>query len=261
MSNLKKTLTTGVSVLAIGVLSFSIYHNVNSENDKSIVPSSFKKEISEKTAQTILISKDFNSTSSLDKMVDNAEFIFVGEYEGLEEKWNMSGDTENENNYVEGHLYNFKVSEVLKGESDDSIKINHRFSENLPVEVTSGDEVISEDGVLIQKPTSSKMYTVENKDPLYIKPETGKKYVVFLNKGDTGNYYAAIEPYLIEIDEENKAVLKSNLIDLDTQDLTTTSKVGDQEVVLSNDIDQEIKDTISGQSFKNLKKEILESLQ
>ncbi|MFB4474744.1 hypothetical protein ACDI16_17740 [Oceanobacillus caeni] len=169
----------------------------------------------------------------------------------------MAADPENEDEYVEGHLYNFSVSEVFKGENMNSIKINHRYSENIPVEITSGDEEISPEGILIKEATTTENFVVENKDPLFIEPDFSKKYIVFLKKGDTGNYYAAIEPYLIEFDENEVAVLKSNLLNLDEQDLSIVTEIDGHEIVIHNDIHQNIDDNISGKEYSEIKESII----
>ncbi len=42
---------------------------------------------------------------------------------------------EDKENYVEGHLYNFNISETIKGVNENKqIKINHRFAETVKLE-------------------------------------------------------------------------------------------------------------------------------
>ncbi|KPH70545.1 cardiolipin synthase [Oceanobacillus caeni] len=254
MSKIKKISILVASIVFVGILSFSFYNNVNEAQDNQEEKG---PENNNSQDQTILASKDFSSTSSLDDMVYNSDFIAVGSYESLDEIWNMAADPENEDEYVEGHLYNFSVSEVFKGENMNSIKINHRYSENIPVEITSGDEEISPEGILIKEATTTENFVVENKDPLFIEPDFSKKYIVFLKKGDTGNYYAAIEPYLIEFDENEVAVLKSNLLNLDEQDLSIVTEIDGHEIVIHNDIHQNIDDNISGKEYSEIKESII----
>ncbi|UYX53654.1 hypothetical protein M3Y14_05785 [Bacillus thuringiensis] len=82
--------------------------------------------------KTILIAKDFPSTSRLEDMVKEADVVAIGNYDGLDSTWNMARNPqdisqEDQENYVEGHLYNFNVKEVLKGDPlQDRMKINYR---------------------------------------------------------------------------------------------------------------------------------------
>ncbi|MGQ0515750.1 cardiolipin synthase, partial [Bacillus sp. D-CC] len=38
--------------------------------------------------ETVILSKDFPSTSDLNQMIDEADLVVIGEYEGLDSKWN-----------------------------------------------------------------------------------------------------------------------------------------------------------------------------
>lgn len=254
MSKIKKVSIIIASIVFVAILCFTFYKNNNEAQGNLEEKTSENNNYQD---QTILVSKDFSLTSSLDDMVNNSDFIAVGNYESLDKIWNMSGVPENEDEYVEGHLYNFSVSEVFKGDNINRIKINHRHSENIPFEITSGDEEISPEGILIKEATTIENFVVENKDPLFIEPNFSKKYIVFLKKGDTGNYYAAIEPYLIEFDDNEIAELKSNLINLNEQDLSTVTEIDGHEIVIQNDIHENIDDNISGKEYSDIKESII----
>ncbi|TKI99165.1 cardiolipin synthase, partial [Bacillus cereus] len=74
----------------------------------------------DKNTETVILSKDFPATSDLNQMINEADLVVIGEYEGLDSKWNMARNPSNpseedKENYVEGHLYNFNISETIKG--------------------------------------------------------------------------------------------------------------------------------------------------
>ena len=53
-------------------------------------------------------------------MYNRADLVAVGQYQELEERWNMFRNPENpaeeaEDAYFEGHIYRFAVESVLKG--------------------------------------------------------------------------------------------------------------------------------------------------
>ena len=101
-------------------------------------------------------------------MVKEADVVAIGNYDGFDSTWNMARNPqdisqEDQENYVEGHLYNFNVKEVLKGDPlQGRMKINYRYAEQIEID-DSNSKVV-------------------NEDPLYIKPEIGKKYMLFLKK-------------------------------------------------------------------------------
>ncbi|MDR6748550.1 hypothetical protein J2W90_002704 [Bacillus pumilus] len=209
---------------------------------------------------TILLSKDFNVADGIEEMVLQSDVIVVGHYQKLLKSWNMSGSSE-PSEFTEGHLYQFKVEDTLKGNSESIIKINHRYSETVPIEVTSGDEIISDEGILIKDASKKQVYTVTNKDPLYIKPELNQKYIAFLQKGNTGNYFGSLEPYLIKFNEEDIAILQSNLTDLQKENLSFNKNLGGQNITVTNDIHQQVIDNISGDKFDSIKEKIIEISQ
>lgn len=247
----KVTFIAAPIALTASLITYNLYDSPSAEEKASnLGPQS----------QNILVTKDFNVASNLEEMVNSSDLIAVGAYENLDSTWNMSGSPDS-SEYVEGRLYNFKVEETLKGQSDETIQINHRYSETIPVEVTSGDEEISEEGILIKEASETEQYTIENKDPLFIEPEVNEQYIVFLKKGETGNYFAAVEPYLIKFNENNIAELQSNLINLDEADLSFSEEVGGQEVTVDNDIHVQVVDNLSGETFNTIKEMITEVVE
>ena len=88
-------------------------------------------------SETIVLNKTFKTTNHLSEMVEEADVIVLGEYDGLYSKWNMANSSSHEiqNEDVEGHLFSFHVKEILKGDYvKNEILINHRYSENLVLE-------------------------------------------------------------------------------------------------------------------------------
>ncbi|MBU0905228.1 MAG: hypothetical protein KKF57_08520 [Firmicutes bacterium] len=117
--------------------------------------------------------------------------------------------------------------------------------------------VVAEDGIILKEATKVVTKKVENKDPLYIEPTLGKKYMLFLKEGETlGNYYGAIEPFSISFDKNNKAELDSNLKTINDDLLTSTIQFDGSEYILKNEIHETITDTISGRDLKELKEQV-----
>jgi len=191
-------------------------------------------------------SHDYPVAETIDDMTKQSDVVVLGEYTSFDSTWNMARNPDDpsqpdEDNYTEGHLYNFKIVEVVKGNiPSETIKINLRYEETIPL--------ITEQG---------KKEKIKNKDPLYQKPEFGHRYLLFLNKNkDFDHYYSAVEPFQIMIHKDGKAELKTNLTD---KNITIqTLEVDGKKVVLENHAyREEFTDRISGKSLQ----EILDRIQ
>jgi len=188
-------------------------------------------------------------------MVEEADVIVLGEYDGLYSKWNMANSSSHEiqSEDVEGHLFSFHVKEILKGDYvKNEILINHRYSENLVLE--ESNEIIDKNGIILKGATKVFTKKVENKDPLYIKPKSEETYIVFLKENNKlGHFYPALEPFMIEFDVRNIAHLKSNLINWDKNKYKFETKVKNKTFYIENDIDSTFKDNISGKKLRDIK--------
>jgi hypothetical protein len=107
-----------VSVATIAVLGINIFGFANDSE------TNFSQGL------TVNGGQDYPTTSELEEMVQEADVVLIGEYKDLDHTWNMARDPddfqkEDTENYVEGHIYNFKVDEILKGESVlESLQVN-----------------------------------------------------------------------------------------------------------------------------------------
>ncbi|MBP3041380.1 cardiolipin synthase [Bacillaceae bacterium Marseille-Q3522] len=178
-------------------------------------------------------------------MYNEADLIAFGSYKNFDSSWNMARNPndikqEDANNYTEGRLYNFNIDEVLLGEAENQIKINLRYQESIDIEDANG-----------------KIHKIKNKVPLFLEPEIGANYIVFLKKDPFDNYYGAIEPFQILINQNETAELKTNLTDTNKK-VTNTVQIENQntKVMIEQDLPP-ITDTISGLSLKELKEKIL----
>ncbi|ALC88249.1 hypothetical protein AM499_14350 [Bacillus sp. FJAT-22090] len=200
--------------------------------------------------KTLVLHKTFKVTNELSEMVQESDVIVIGEYKGLDSKWNMAPFEQHEN--VEGHLFNFQVNETLKGKPvEKEILINHRYSEIISIE--ESDEVVDETGVIVEEAKNIFTKEVENKDPLYIKPANSEKYMIFLKENsELGHYYPAIEPFLIQFDSNDVAQLKSNLINLDKNKLKFKTKVEERTFYVINEIPYTVVDNISGKNLDEI---------
>jgi hypothetical protein len=207
----------------------------------------------------INVAFDYPTTSELKQMVETADLVVIGEYENFNRSWNMSRDLEDiykedEDNYVEGRIYDFKVSDIVKGHVEaELIEINLRYSET--IEFEESNAVISPEGIVEKEATEVTIHEIEVIDPLYIEPELSKKYLVFLSKDNNfNNYYGAIEPFSIVFDENGVAELKSNLLEGEHGELTstTTHTIGEENIIVEAHVEGAIDDTVTGESIENL---------
>ena len=130
-------------------------------------------------------SYDYAATESLSGMFDYADYIVIGEYTGFDSTWNMARDNDDVSKeasdlYVEGHLYNFSVDEVLKGDiPEESILINHEYSTKR--KVIESNEVIKE-GSVVKKATKTNAIEFTVLSERFIEPEISSKYILFYQK-------------------------------------------------------------------------------
>lgn len=265
MDKKRKVLIIILSTFIIIGGSAYFYKN-NNQNNREIAASVKANSIQNHDQnKNLLVSHDFMLTSELTNMVEQSDVIVLGTYKNFDSSWNMARDPDDLNkeatdHYIEGKLYNFTVDEVLAGDlQTKEIRVNHRYSETIKYEETSGDEVISPEGILLKEPSKVTIHKLENKDPSFIEPEYNKQYIVFLKKSfnaDDNIYLRAIEPYLISVDANEIASLESNLIDYNPGDFTTDTTINGKTISISNDVNGEVTDHISGKKLQDLKKEI-----
>lgn len=264
MSKKRRILTVLSTFIIIGG-SIYLYENNNQNNEKNTASAKANSIQNQDQKKNLLVSHDFNVTSDLSDMVEQSDVIVLGTYKSFDSSWNMARDPQDLNkeatdHYIEGKLYNFSVDEVLAGNlQTNEIRVNHRYSETIDYEETSGDEIISPEGILIKEPSKVTIHKLENKDPSFIEPEYNKQYILFLKKSfnpDNNIYLRAIEPYLISISADEVATLKSNLTDYNPDAYTTNTTINGTTVSISNDVDGKVTDRISGKKLKDLKKEI-----
>lgn len=170
--------------------------------------------------------KDYAIAGSVTSMAEQSTYIVVGTYTALDSKWNMMRNPDDptkeaSEDYSEGHLYKFSVEEVLKGSlSESEILVNHEYSETFTF--TESNQKV-ENGVITQEATWSVDHKVNIISDLYIAPEIGSSYILFLDKDMY--YYGSCEPFMIKlngdtaelcsnifVDEEASADNSSNLI-------------------------------------------------
>jgi hypothetical protein len=206
--------------------------------------------------------RDYPTANELSEMVNNADFIFVGEYTGLNSTWNMARNPENidaEDNdyYVEGHLYDFAIGEILKGYSDeDVILVNHKYSEQ--IKLTESNAIVNEQGIIVSEATETEDVTFTYVDNLYIEPEIGAKYMLFLLKDiNFGNYYGAIEPFIVKIVGDTVFV-QSNLLNGNETASQEINIDGTSRIINVSHRSVQISDNLSGKDYSAVKAEIIE---
>lgn len=147
----------------------------------------------------LTVYNDIPSYSSITELVDHADYIVVGEYTSYDAAWNMArnpedASEENENVYIEGHLYTFQIEFVLNGDIDeDEIIVNLRYADRFGLN--------EDDTVLVP-------------DLNYVEPELGTTYVLFLEKEESEDYqgyYGIGTPFAIKLGEDGFAEIDRNL--------------------------------------------------
>ena len=205
----------------------------------------------------IYTSYDYPVAMSLSEMSDSAELVVVGKYTGMDSTWNMARNPDNvaeedEENYTEGRLYNFSISELWKGKVDtDSILVNHRYLQ--VVNEVETNAVVDRSGVIRKEATKENKLALTIHDPLFIEPVIDETYVLFLRKDqDMGNYYGAMEPFSIKI-SNGVAELQSNLIGQSGVSQEDISVDGGRTVKANVEMGTSIADTISGMNLDDIK--------
>lgn len=211
----------------------------------------------------IVVANDMLTATNLSDMVDNSDLVVLGTYEEFDSTWNLARNPNDiskasDEEYIEGKVYNFNIEEVLMGDIEESkIKISHTYSNNITVEFTSGDEEVSPEGILVKEPTTVEYFEVENLDPTFISPTFNEKHIVFLQDDIVDNIYmGALEPYLIKFDNNNNAVLLSNLTNDNHEDLKNIVEVNGKNIAITNEVDLDFDDTITGKDLNEIKDEI-----
>ena len=149
-------------------------------------------------------SKDYPHADSVTSMTEQATYVVIGTYTEFIKSWNMYGDSDD--SYAEGRLYSFAVEEVLKGSVEEKeILVNQQYLETLSY--VESDEKI-ENGIITEEATWSVEHKIDYNNPMYIEPELGSRYVLFLDKNTY--YYGSSEPFMIKLDGES-AQLCSNI--------------------------------------------------
>lgn len=157
--------------------------------------------LSAKVAPTIHVgSEDVIVAQGLKDMTKRAPLIVVGHYIKYVKSVNAARNLENpaepaKDVYDEAKIYEFKVDQVLKGTiATDHILIHKVYSQEIK-------DLKDEDGhpLDVRVPNST-----------FLKPEMGKKYILFLDKYPymKNTYSGSFANYEINFDDQDKAILK-----------------------------------------------------
>ncbi len=167
-----------IILLALGLAIFSF-----STKNSNASESEYKK------TSTITVSSNYQVVNRLDQMVNSTGVVVVGYFDKQIDTMNMRRDSkditkESKLSYEEGHIYEFKVEEVLVGKvQDEKINIALAVSSETIIIDSNGDEV-----------------KVQLPDPLFKEPKRQQKYMLFLYKNiELNTYFKSFEPYRVEI--------------------------------------------------------------
>lgn len=181
MSNKRNIILLVVGVLVILVGSFFVFNYLN-DNEETEEPI------------TVTWNVDIYTSTDIEDIINESSLIVKGRYTNLIGTENMFRNPENlsegdTDQYVEGRIYQFDISEVLHGAvSEESIPVIMHYSEEVNVEVD--ERRISE--------------VVEVINPLFVEPEFEQEYVLFLNySNDVDSFFGPIEPYAVLVNEDN----------------------------------------------------------
>lgn len=173
-----------ISICLVIVLATASFATINIIN-KSNIQNTGVVNVSTQAAKRII--KTFKPTANdLSSMIDESEFIVIGEYGKFIENWNLARNPnditkEDTEIRVEGRKFEFKVEKYLKGSGDSNVVISIPYSH---------------EGIV---------------DDTYYEPESGNKVILFLKKNNEfNNYYPSIYPYEFEI-AKDKIKFKTNV--------------------------------------------------
>ncbi len=207
----------------------------------------------------ISIDMDIGLTDSLEGMIEHADVIVIGKYEGLSSTFNLARNPQNpseeaSNEYAEGRLFEFRVSEILLGEIDEeTILIAHPYSSSYAVK-----EVMSENGTVLVPATETNTFTFTYLEPLYVEPVVGATYMLFLgNKfDDYGFYMEAIVPGSIMLGDDGAVSIQSGAV-IEDNPLFNQEVVASDSRIIEIDIgDISVPDSVRGMTFDEVKAEI-----
>lgn len=245
-----------ILVLAMVLLAFAITYNHYGDAHSAYEDTPQANEAVLSMPDAITMSFDYPVASDLRQMIEGSQYIVVGEYTKFDSAWNMARNPsditeEDPDNYTEGLIYDFSVEKVLKGNMDDeSIRVNHRHFET--IKLTESDAEVNGSGIIVKPATVTNEVAVEVADPTFIEPELNCKYILFLCKDKNfGNYYAAIEPFSIKL-EDGVAVLQSNLTGDNNPFRQRVTASNSKQVDVSFFGAVSITDRISGMSYDEL---------
>ena len=156
-------------------------------------------------------------SADLCDMYNRADLVAVGQYQELEERWNMFRNPENpaeeaEDAYFEGHIYRFAVESVLKGvETDGEIRVNIPDKRTLRGEVPN--LVVDANGQVLQEATGTDPYVFDSIWEFYMEPDPEETVILFLSDNQAEDrYFPAIEPFTIALEADGHLALRSNLL-------------------------------------------------
>lgn len=167
-------------------------------------------------ANQIILTSDINEAFDIEDMYSTSDVIVIGTYTGFDSTWNTARNVdditlEDEKFYSEGWIYDFEVAEVLKGNLGlGEIKVSHYYSNTFDVEIS--DAIVDELGIIIEPATEINYYPVTVFNNLFVEPEIGGKYMLFLRyNNELDMHFGSIEPFSIKFDERNRAMIQQNI--------------------------------------------------
>lgn len=210
----------------------------------------------DKIAQ-VTINTDRDIQKNLEEMVKVAPIIVTGYYESLDYRSvNTLESTSLHQLYDEGRVYQFHVTDHVKGQCPNKIEIGQKYSRE--VAVTDDNAVVDESGLIKKSATESNtnVYTVLDGD--FMEPQLEKEYVLFLNVEHEGIYYPGSTPFVIELSNDT-AQLKAQWLKEDNLDSQTIENEDGKKVTfnIESNIDTSYQDNITGMS----KSELIQQIQ
>ena len=155
----------------------------------------------------------------LSTMVEFADIIVIGRYNGTYLTWNSRQDPRkmqgggSSREYSNALLYDFIVDEVLLGEvSGHEITVFHRIAREHILVITN--EVVSPAGVIMQSATDEREIAIEVDCLYFTEPIIGPTYILFLSRDDTLEQYGSwFQPFSIMVTPDGSVRLQTGSAD------------------------------------------------
>ena len=163
------------------------------------------------------LSADMPMAGSLRAMYDAVNYVVIGSFGAFESAINGARNwrnplEEDPNNYFRTLIYSFNIQSVLKGDiGSDTIRVSVPHLRRHNGEINNA--IFNVHGEIVRAATEFDPWEIYTVWSTYIEPNPDETVVLFLDySGLFGLYRFGVEPYMIILEEDGTARLRSNFV-------------------------------------------------